>query len=240
VTPDNPDRVFIGGGATRTNDAGNLNGPGDANFGATFFRVDVGYTTAANGGISNVSGALHYIGGSVHPDVHAIVFPPDTPDEVWVGCDDGVFYSDNAPGTDEPAAPRLFFEAKNTGLQTLMMHHLGQHPEEEAVLFGGTQDNGCLRFTGEEAWLHAQSGDCGFVVVNWINSYRVLAGLQFQAQEQRPLMVRSSVGGNLDTFNTLANPPSDVDVRTLFYYPLAGTPPGTSAPNRVVFGSLQP
>ena len=188
VTPGNPDRVYIGGGATRTDDAGILNGPGDTNYGATLFRVDVTYTVNANGSIGNPSGDFHYIGGAVHPDVHAIVFPPDNSNQLWVGCDGGVFYSDNAPGTDEPAAPRLFFEAKNTGLQTLMMHHLDQHPEEEAVLFGGTQDNGCLRFTGEEAWLHAQSGDCGFVVINWQNPYRIIAGLQFDSNARRPLL----------------------------------------------------
>ena len=41
-----------------------------------------------------------------------------------------------------PTANGHIFLARNTGLQTLTMNHLGPHPTEESVLFAGTQDNG--------------------------------------------------------------------------------------------------
>ena len=66
---------------------------------------------------------------------------------------------------------------RNTGLQTLEMNHLGQHPTEDAVVFCGTQDNGGARFTGEEAWYHSVWGDSGFLVVNWNDPYRVSCDL---------------------------------------------------------------
>ena len=107
-----------------------------------------------------------YIGNSVHADIHTIVFAPGDANKMWVGCDGGVFYSTNPTGTGD------IFTARNTGLQTLTMEFLGQHPTEDAVLFAGTQDNGGERFTGEEAWLYSSGGDGGFAIVNWNDPYR--------------------------------------------------------------------
>jgi len=237
VEPGNVNRVYLGGGASKVDGNGWLN-TNFASFDASIFRCDVDTNPSE-------PGTLHYIGGGVHADVHAIVFPPDDPQNMWVGCDGGVFHSTNPPGDDggllaNSTVPRFYFEAKNTGLQTLMMHHLGQHPTEEAVLFSGTQDNGCLRFTGEAAWLHVHNGDCGWVVINPEDPYKVLAGLQFDSENATPLLRRSNFGGNLGSFGAPINAPTDVSLNTLFYYPLGGPPPGAGSPGTVAFGSVQP
>ncbi len=67
------------------------------------------------------------------------------------------------------------FLSRNTGLATMLINFLGQHPTEDAVLFTGTQDNGRQRFTGEEAWLYSSGGDSGYFVINWHNAYRILS-----------------------------------------------------------------
>ncbi|MEM8962638.1 MAG: hypothetical protein AAGD38_14225 [Acidobacteriota bacterium] len=247
VEPGNPNRVYLGGGASGVDENGWLNTQ-IVNFSACLFRCDVTASTTANGAIS-ISNTLHYIGAAVHPDVHAIVFPPGDASEMWVGCDGGVFVTDHPPGEDggllppvnSTPAPRFYFEAKNTGLQTLTLHHIGQHPTEEAVLFCGTQDHGVLRYTGDAAWLHPQSGDCGYVVVHWNNPYRVLASLQPQVIQsvRRALIVRSTEGGNLDTFETLTNRPAGISSQALFYYPMAGTPSGSGSPGLVAVGATQ-
>ena len=87
---------------------------------------------------------------------------------MWVGCDGGVYRTDNATGTGN------IFTSLNKGLQTLTMNYLGQHPTEDAVVFCGTQDNGGERFTGEETWLYTSGGDSGYFVVNWNDPYKVV------------------------------------------------------------------
>ena len=86
---------------------------------------------------------------------------------MWVGCDGGVYRTDNATGAGD------IFTSLNKGLQTLTLNYLGQHPSEDAVIFSGSQDNGGERFTGEEAWLYTSGGDSGYFVVNWSDPYRV-------------------------------------------------------------------
>lgn len=165
------------------------------------------------------------IGDRVHADVHALTFTPGDSEQLFVGCDGGVFSTSSASGAAD-------FVARNTGMQTLHMEHLGQHPTEDAVLFCGTQDNGTVRFTGDEAWLHSAPGDGGFAVVNWHDPYRVLVTYP------KGIMRRSCDGGNRYSYTVFAVPVAD-DLQ-LFYGPLAGTPRNLANPieaERVAFGT---
>ena len=132
---------------------------------ARFIAVTLQAAARARGSTYNM--AETYIGGTVHADLHDLQFTPGDSDKLWVGCDGGLFLTNNATGIAN-------FESRNTGLATMTMNHLGIHPTEPAVLFCGTQDNGTTRYTGEEAWLHSDAGDGGFVVINWNNPYKVL------------------------------------------------------------------
>ena len=217
VDPNNANRIYLGGSIRFSG--------GD--WSAALFRCMV--TGSGTGPSLSYGMTPTYIGNSVHADVHALVFAPGDSDKLWVGCDGGVFYSTNPAGNGD------IFQARNTGLATLTMNHLGQHPTEDAVLFCGTQDNGGVRYTGEEAWLYSSGGDGGFAVVNWNDPYRVLSSYV------RGGIRRSTDGGSRYSYTNVSVPLSGD--RVLFYAPLVGTPPNPANPaeaGRVAFGSNRP
>jgi hypothetical protein len=217
VSPNNVNRIYIGSSIE-------LSG-GD--WSGSLYRCEITISG------TNVSMTPTYIGNSVHADIHTIVFAPGDPNKLWVGCDGGLFYSTNPTGSGD------IFTACNTGLQTLTMKFLGQHPTEDAVLFAGSQDNGGERFTGEEAWLYSSGGDGGFAIVNWNDPYKILSTYV------RGGIRRSTNGGTRYSY-------APVDVllasgeQVLFYAPIAGTPPNPGSPTAaadadlVAFGSIRP
>ena len=224
VAPDNVNRIYVAGSTVYTNgDAPSAYG---SDYCGALYRCEVM--------IGNTESRLDttYIGTSLHADIHVLVFAPGDPNKLWVGCDGGIFYSTNPTGSG------LIFMARNTGLQTLTMNHLGQHPTEDAVLFAGTQDNGGERFTGEAAWLYSSWGDAGFAVVNWENPSKVLITYT------RGTIFRSFIGGERYMYHSVNVPLEGDD--PLFYAPLVGTPPNLGSPtaaaeaNLVAFGSVRP
>ena len=217
VDPTNANLVYLGGSTRQS--SGEWSG--------SSFRCTV--TSTGSGAGLTYSMTPTYVGNSHHADVHALAFAPGDSNKLWLGCDGGAFYSTNPTGAGD------VFVARNTGLQTLEMNHLGQHPTEDAVVFGGTQDNGGVRFTGEEAWYHSVWGDSGFLVVNWNDPYRVLATYVGAR------MSRTTDGGTRYNYAP-ANVTLPAGDAALFYAPLVGTPPsGTPAQaERVAFGSRRP
>lgn len=222
IAPDNVNRIYVGGGAVVS----------DGEWSGALYRCEI----TANG--AEIRMASSYIGGSVHADIHALVFAPGDPKQLWVGCDGGVFF------TPVATANGYIFMARNTGLQTLTMNHLGAHPTEEAVLFAGTQDNGGERFTGEEAWLYSAGGDAGYAVVHWMDPARILFTYTFGC-------VRCSQSGGQRYSYFDLNLPFMADrcqpmEACLFYAPLVGTPPDPDRPTAaadadlVAFGSIRP
>ena len=217
VDPTNANLIYLGGSTRISNGA----------WSGSSFRCTIASSGSGAGLTYNMTPT--YIGNSHHADAHALAFAPGDSNKLWLGCDGGAFYSTNPTGAGDVFVPR------NTGLQTLEMNHLGQHPTEDAVVFCGTQDNGGTRFTGEEAWYHSVWGDSGFLVVNWNDPYRVLAtyvGARIN---------RTTDGGSRYNYApvNVSLPAAD---SARFYAPLVGTPPsGTPAQaERVAFGSQRP
>ena len=188
------------------------------------YRSEITVTAAS------VTAANTYIGNSVHADIHTIVFTPGSASQMWVGCDGGVYRTNNATGTGD------IFTSLNKGLQTLTLNYLGQHPTEDAVIFSGSQDNGGERFTGEEAWLYTSGGDSGYFVVNWNDPYRVADTYV------RGAVRRSTTGGTRYSYSDVPVPLVGGD-NALFYAPLVGTPINPGAPGEseiLAFGSVRP
>ncbi len=153
------------------------------------------------------------IGGGAHADMHHLVFTATSSTELWAATDGGLFRSNNAGSTAS-------FEQRNVGLQTLTMNHMGQHPTEPAVIFAGAQDNGTLRFVGEECWLHSAAGDGGYAVVNWNDPYKVL-------RTYTGISVRRTTDGGQGYSSWSTASPSSANA--LFYGPLAGCPQSATA-----------
>ncbi len=95
--------------------------------------VKIIFTT--DGGTSWTRVADQGYGGIVHVDQHAIEFNRDDPSIVYLGNDGGFFVgSQNGQS----------WEKRDYGLSVTQFIGGALHPSTDAVLFGGTQDNGTL------------------------------------------------------------------------------------------------
>jgi photosystem II stability/assembly factor-like uncharacterized protein len=150
--------------------------------------------------ISAQSGGLD----SIHPDQHHITFSPTDPNVVYVGNDGGIYRSPNG-GTD--------WDPLNKGLGITEFEYLAQHPQHEAYVLGGTQDNGTQRYEGEEVWYHVQDGDggdCGLNAATPGTCYHTFFGMG---------MEKSTTGGAWGSWSWIGpNPPANYNA--LFYPPL--------------------
>ena len=149
-------------------------------------------------------------GTSIHPDEHDIAFSPSDPNVVYVGCDGGVYRSPDGGAT---------WQSLNKGLSISEIEFIAQHPQFEAWLLIGTQDNGTLRYQGIEVWYHVADGDGGDVGVNDgapYTCYHTFYGMG---------VMRSTQGGGWDTWpNAPVGPPADASQDypdgALFYPPV--------------------
>jgi photosystem II stability/assembly factor-like uncharacterized protein len=146
-------------------------------------------------------------GDSIHPDQHAIAFSPTNPNVVYVGCDGGIFRSPDAGAS---------WQSLNKGLCITEVEFLARHPQFDAWLLAGTQDNGTMRYEGEEAWYHVQDGDGGDCGVDDSSPYTCYHTYFSMGME------RSTTGGGwgswswigpnvADTYNALFYPPVEVN-----------------------------
>ncbi len=221
IDPNNINRIYLGGS---TKDAG-LGAMNPDTWAGSVYRSII--TSSGSGSTLSYSMTNTAIGSTVHADIHSLVPTPGNSNELWAGTDGGVFFTDTATGG-------ATFESRNLGLSTLTMEYLAQHPTEDAVLFCGTQDNGSVRFTGEEAWLHMAPGDGGHTVVNWHDPYRVL--VTYPSTRVR----RFTDGGTRYNYTDVFLITSD---KAMFYAPLVGTPVNPAAPaeaERVAIGTTRP
>jgi hypothetical protein len=108
------------------------------------------------------------IGTHAHADDHVLIHTPDDPNELWVGCDGGVFLNRDPRATGE-------FAGQNNGLACLCCNFIAQHPTDPSILYTGLQDNGTARTSGSPTWTHISGGDGGYCVVNWDKPEQVIA-----------------------------------------------------------------
>jgi photosystem II stability/assembly factor-like uncharacterized protein len=92
-----------------------------------------------------------------HSDQHAFAFDPTNPNIIWA-CNDGGVYRSLDAGTT--------WVHRNRDLATLQYISLSLHPQWDAVMLGGTQDNGTHRYSGNPAWEFSAGGDGGFTAIN--------------------------------------------------------------------------
>jgi photosystem II stability/assembly factor-like uncharacterized protein len=143
-------------------------------------------------------------GDSIHPDQHALAFSPIDPNVVYAGNDGGVFVSPDGG---------ISWQALNKGLCITEFEYLAAHPQFDAWLIGGTQDNGTMRYEGEEVWYHVQDGDGGDCGINEGSPYTCYHTFYGMGME------RSTTGGGWGSFAFVGpNPPPGHS--SLFYPPV--------------------
>jgi photosystem II stability/assembly factor-like uncharacterized protein len=130
--------------------------PTDAN---TVYFGEVQLWRTTNGGTNWTRISFGPAAGQpgIHVDQHAFAIHPTTPATVWSGNDGGVWRSLDS-GTN--------WTHRNRGLQTMQYHFLAQHPQWEAVLLAGAQDNGAQRYAGHPAWTLSAFGDGAYVAID--------------------------------------------------------------------------
>jgi hypothetical protein len=143
VAPNNPDRLFIGGvDILVSNDKG-----------ASWQQM--------TNWVANV-----YNQDSVHADIHALNFSPNDPSVMVVGCDGGLFLTNNAQAT-KPS-----FKQKNTGYNVTQLYSAALHPDAcSNFMLAGAQDNGTRYFdtTGLNEGYALTGGDGALCFINQTN-----------------------------------------------------------------------
>jgi hypothetical protein len=182
--------------------------------------------------------ASRYIGARAHADVHRLVFTPGDADELWAGCDGGVFRSRN---WKQPPPVLPYFEPRNRGLSTLSGNGVQTHPTEDALWLLSTQDNGTAFASGTPGARMVRQGDGGCSVWHWgdvVNNLapRVLVSVHDQ------FIDRMFSGGTVPPAALSHNvnvPTAATGEVVRFYPPMAGSPfdaARSARADRVAFG----
>src|SRR5262249_8859598 len=135
----------------------------------------------------------------------------------FAGTDGGIYKSTNGGSS--------WNDAINDDLCLTQFEFIDQHPTSDAVVFGGTQDNGTEQFRNSVVFNHAADGDGGCVAVDPVHPANVLHEYYGASPE------RSTQGGKFGTW-------SDVSIGlngdSLFYPLFALTP---ASPSNIAFGT---
>jgi photosystem II stability/assembly factor-like uncharacterized protein len=162
------------------------------------------------------------VGKNIHADNHAFAFQPGSPSIVYAGCDGGIYKSIDGGAT--------WLDTINEGLCIAQFEFIDHHPESDAIVFGGTQDNGTAQFRNSPVFYHAAGGDGGFVAIDpseprnilheyyWSTTYRVIE--------------RSTQGGKFDTWANVTHGLLGNDA--MFYPPFALD---QTNPSNIAFGT---
>ena len=193
---------------------------------------------------SHVPRDTTWIGRGIHADAHAFAFATNadgTHDgtSVWVGTDGGLFHSASSGSGGS-------FVSRGSGMAVAEMNYIAQRADTDAVMFGGCQDGGTLRFWGEPAWFESPKGDGGGVAIDPNNPYRVMR------QYTRARLYSCTDGGASGNWLDLAqkflpvtaDTPAQQSAASIegdgnhcaFYGPIAVTPAGV-APTLAAFGT---
>ncbi len=184
-----------------------------------------------------------FVGTNLHADGHVVAFALNAAGtkkdatKVWIGSDGGVFFSDKR-------GVKGSFDAKNHGLAITQMTYLAQHPNIPSVVFAGCQDNGTLRYWGEQVWYESPKGDGGGIAVDPNNPYNLIS------QYTETSLSTNSDGGITNSWSRIKFPPTTSSTKaqtdaaksesddTRFYGPIAVSPDGVS-PTMLGFGTTR-
>ena len=163
VDPANAARVLVGGASESSPiDAAAAAGP---SFAAALYLLTVApagapgafatdYVMPADAGPNDAT----WVGSEVHADVHRITWEaPGGVNQVWIGCDGGVFRSlrGGAEGT---------YAASSSSMAVSEPGFLANHPTSPGPVLAGMHDNGTQLRIGEGVWrLALRNGDSGGV-----------------------------------------------------------------------------
>jgi photosystem II stability/assembly factor-like uncharacterized protein len=102
-----------------------------------------------------------------HRDHHALAFDAGNPSRLLDGNDGGIWR------LRDPSGPT--WDNLNGNLQITQFVGIALHPTDPNTAYGGTQDTGVMKFSGDVRWVRQLRGDGGAFAVNPLNPNRVYA-----------------------------------------------------------------
>jgi hypothetical protein len=156
---------------------------------------------------SSGSWTITNVGAPIHPDNHAFAMHPTNHLVIYAGSDGGIYRSTNG-GTS-------WDDSINKDLCITQFEFLAQHPTSDAVVLGGTQDNGTEQFRNDAVFYHSDDGDGGYCLIEQTpNPLNALSTYYRQTPK------RSTQGGK---FGSWASVTSGINMNdpALFYPPMA-------------------
>lgn len=128
--------------------------------------VNLFQTTDGGNSWNNVAG---YRFSNTHPDTHCGCFNPLNPNIVYMGCDGGMYKSEDAGSS---------WSSINTGLAvTQFQGNFAMDQSKPAAMYGGAQDNGTMSNTAK-GFGELLGGDGAFVAINPNNQNIIYAETQ--------------------------------------------------------------
>jgi photosystem II stability/assembly factor-like uncharacterized protein len=144
VHPTNPDRLVVIGIEVWVSDDG----------GDNIFQESTGGVGYPNPAIEGPDGNPEY----VHSDAHDVIYHPTDPNVVYVASDGGMHRSEDGGQT---------WRSANGSYQTAQFYNgTSVSPIDGTIYFGGLQDNGTIRWNGDQTWTRTFGGDGSWTAVH--------------------------------------------------------------------------
>jgi photosystem II stability/assembly factor-like uncharacterized protein len=159
------------------------------------------------------------IGLAFHPDNHALAFHPTNHLVIYAGSDGGIYKSNDGGAT--------WSDTINEGPCITQFEFIDQHPVFDAVILGGTQDNGTEQFRNSPVFYHADDGDGGFCAID-PNKPNTMLSTYYDLSPKR-----SDQSGKLGTWTGVWN---GLSGNSLFYPPMTLD---QSNPNNAAIGGAK-
>jgi len=224
-------------------DANTVFAGGVVNYGAQFYNQLATLIGSTDGGVTfhDYSVGQNFIGP--HTDLHALTFTADG-SKLLDGNDGGVWRLENPNNpnpipvqTNDPNnnGSNIQWTNLNSNLGTILFVGIALHPTDPKTAYGGSQDNGTEKTTGDLPWTQVRQGDGGFVRLDQSNPNTVYH------EYYRISLERSDDGGqnwiDLSQSNGI-NPndpqPKDGSDPSAFYVPYKLDPANQS---RIIYGT---
>ncbi len=144
VSPTDPDRLVVIGIEVWVSGDG----------GDNIFQESEGGVGFADPAIEGPDGSPEY----VHSDAHDVIYHPDNSNVVYVASDGGMHRSDDGG---------LTWRSINGSYQTAQFYNgTSVSPIDGGIYFGGLQDNGTIRWNGDQTWRRTFGGDGSWTAVH--------------------------------------------------------------------------
>jgi photosystem II stability/assembly factor-like uncharacterized protein len=178
--------------------------------------IDVAQSLTGGTSWQSIGGPTYDDSSLVHNDQHAVIFNPNNPNDVLIGCDGGIYEL-----TVNPTANTWTYDSLNQNLGITQFYKADYHPTNPDIMVGGTQDNASPASTGDLAkWTDVGGGDGGFSPVDQTNGNK-----QYTTSEYLEAIYTTADDWN--TSNSTA-PPFGSSDNPAFIGPIALDPTNTN------------